>query len=141
MFGIDFSEILVIFAVALVVLGPQRLPKLAATVGRWLGRARAMARQFREQLEQEASRVQDSVDINAQRSASGHPYPGYSAPPPGPQAANPTAADHVPPSAAPAGADPAPVGTENVQPPANGTAPEASSAPEHERTYTLADAG
>jgi sec-independent protein translocase protein TatB len=72
MFGIDFSEILVIFVIALVVLGPERLPKLASTIGRWLGRARGMARQFREQLEQEASRlqhetksVQDSIDLNA----------------------------------------------------------------------------
>ena len=72
MFGIDFSEILVIFVIALVVLGPERLPKLAATIGRWLGRARSMARQFREQLEQEANRLQhetksvhDSIDLKA----------------------------------------------------------------------------
>src|SRR5215469_7619517 len=89
MFGSDFSEILVIFVIALVVLGPERLPKLAATVGRWIGRARSMARQFREQLEQEASRLQtetkglhdeakglhDSLDLNAAtRSAQDHPY-------------------------------------------------------------------
>lgn len=63
MFGIDFSEILVIFGIALVVLGPERLPKLAATIGRWIGRARAMARQFREQLEQEANAVHHGVDL------------------------------------------------------------------------------
>lgn len=78
MFGIDFSEILVIFAIALVVLGPEKLPKLAATVGRWLGRARMMARQFRDQLEQEANRVHDSVDLNAYRSQ-GRPHPGHGA--------------------------------------------------------------
>jgi Tat protein translocase TatB subunit len=43
-----------IFGIALLVLGPARLPKLAADIGRWLGRARAMARQLRAQLEQEA---------------------------------------------------------------------------------------
>ena len=80
MFGIDFSEILVILVIALVVLGPEKLPKLAQTIGRWLGRARAMARQFREQLEQEASRIQDAtrvpegVDLNAQQTAASHPY-------------------------------------------------------------------
>ena len=37
MFGIDFSEILVIFGIALVVLGPEKLPKLAHTIGRWVG--------------------------------------------------------------------------------------------------------
>jgi sec-independent protein translocase protein TatB len=54
MFEVGFSEMVVIFALALVVLGPQRLPGLVAQVGRWAGRARAMARQFREQLETEA---------------------------------------------------------------------------------------
>jgi sec-independent protein translocase protein TatB len=63
MFGIDFSEILVIFGIALVVLGPEKLPRLARTVGRWVGRARAMARQFREQREQEADALQHSVDL------------------------------------------------------------------------------
>jgi sec-independent protein translocase protein TatB len=63
MFGIDFSEILVIFGIALVVLGPEKLPRLAATIGRWIGRARAMARQFREQLEQEAETIKRNVDV------------------------------------------------------------------------------
>jgi Tat protein translocase TatB subunit len=53
MFEVGFTEILLIFAIALLVLGPARLPKLAADVGRWAGRARSMARQLRTQLEQE----------------------------------------------------------------------------------------
>jgi Tat protein translocase TatB subunit len=53
MFEVGFTEIVLIFAIALLVLGPSRLPKLAADVGRWAGRARAMARQLRTQLEQE----------------------------------------------------------------------------------------
>jgi sec-independent protein translocase protein TatB len=69
MFGIDFSEILVIFAIALVVLGPEKLPRVAATVGRWVGRARAMARQFREQLEQESEALRRQTDIREQHSA------------------------------------------------------------------------
>ena len=55
MLDIGFSEILLIFALALVVLGPEKLPKVAAQVGRWIGRARGMARQFREQLEEEVN--------------------------------------------------------------------------------------
>jgi len=54
MFEVGFTEIALIFAIALLVLGPARLPKLAADLGRWAGRARAMARQLRAQLEQEA---------------------------------------------------------------------------------------
>jgi sec-independent protein translocase protein TatB len=55
MFEVGFSELLVIFVLALIVLGPEKLPRLAAQVGRWIGRARAMAKQFREQLEEEVN--------------------------------------------------------------------------------------
>ncbi|MGH8208697.1 MAG: Sec-independent protein translocase protein TatB [Steroidobacteraceae bacterium] len=55
MFDIGFSEVLLIFVIALVVLGPEKLPRLAGQVGRWIGRARAMARQFKEQLEEEVN--------------------------------------------------------------------------------------
>ena len=79
MFGIDFSEILVIFGIALVVLGPEKLPRLARTVGRWIGRARAMARQFREQLEQESDALQRAADL---RAAPPPPPPASAAPPP-----------------------------------------------------------
>jgi len=53
MFEVGFTEILLICAIALLVLGPARLPKLVADLGRWAGRARSMARQLRTQLEQE----------------------------------------------------------------------------------------
>jgi sec-independent protein translocase protein TatB len=94
MFGIDFSEILVIFAIALVVLGPEKLPRLAASIGRWVGRARAMARQFREQLEQEAETIKRNVDLRAQQASA-----ATAAPPP--PAAPPPAAEPPPAAAAP----------------------------------------
>ena len=62
MFDIGFSEVLLIFGLALVVLGPDKLPQLARTIGRWAGRARAMARQFRDQLESEADSLK--IDLN-----------------------------------------------------------------------------
>jgi sec-independent protein translocase protein TatB len=62
MFDIGFSEILVIFILALIVLGPEKLPRVVREVGRWVGRARAMARQFQEQLE-------DEVDADRNRTA------------------------------------------------------------------------
>lgn len=61
MFEFGFFEIVLIFGLALVVLGPEKLPKLASTVGRWVGRARAMARQFQDQLEAEAESIKSSV--------------------------------------------------------------------------------
>jgi sec-independent protein translocase protein TatB len=61
MFEGRFPELLIIFVVALVVLGPHKLPQVAALVGRWLGNARAMARQFRDQLEEETQNLQRPV--------------------------------------------------------------------------------
>ena len=55
----SFSELAIIFGLALVVLGPKKLPGLVQQVGRWVGRARHMARQFREQLEQEVNAIND----------------------------------------------------------------------------------
>ena len=39
MFGVDFSELMVILVVALIVIGPERLPKVARTFGHLWGRA------------------------------------------------------------------------------------------------------
>jgi sec-independent protein translocase protein TatB len=55
MLDVGFSEILLTSAIALIVLGPERLPKVARQVGNWMGRARAMARQLTEQLEREVN--------------------------------------------------------------------------------------
>ena len=55
MFEVGFTEIILILGIALLVLGPEKLPKLANQVGRWAGRARAMARQLRQQLDDEVS--------------------------------------------------------------------------------------
>src|ERR1700740_747882 len=55
MLDFGFSEVLLTSAIALVVLGPERLPKVARQVGNWMGRARLMARQLSEQLEREVN--------------------------------------------------------------------------------------
>ncbi|XZG70869.1 Sec-independent protein translocase protein TatB [Chitinibacteraceae bacterium HSL-7] len=53
MFDIGFSELLVIGLVALLVLGPERLPKAARTFGALLGRARRMVMNVRADLDRE----------------------------------------------------------------------------------------
>lgn len=95
MFEVGFTELLLIFALALVVLGPEKLPRVANQVGRWIGRARAMARQFREQLEDETI-LEDTPPRKPAAAASDTPPPA---------AATPTAA--TPTAAAPASATPA----------------------------------
>jgi sec-independent protein translocase protein TatB len=54
MFEIGFSELVVCFLVALVVLGPEKLPKLARTVGRWTGQAKGYLRNLTTELERES---------------------------------------------------------------------------------------
>ena len=39
MFDVGFWELLLIFGVGLMILGPERMPRVAAQVGRWIGRA------------------------------------------------------------------------------------------------------
>lgn len=53
MFDVGFWELLVIGLIALVVLGPERLPELARTVGLWMGRARAAFYSVRQEVERE----------------------------------------------------------------------------------------
>jgi sec-independent protein translocase protein TatB len=55
MFDVGFQELALIFGVSLVVLGPKRLPGLVSKVGRWVGKARTMARDFQQQLESEVN--------------------------------------------------------------------------------------
>ncbi|MEM7278342.1 MAG: Sec-independent protein translocase protein TatB [Pseudomonadota bacterium] len=53
MFDVGFLELLIIFVIGLLVLGPERLPKVAAKVGNWVGQARRMTRNLKYQLEDE----------------------------------------------------------------------------------------
>jgi sec-independent protein translocase protein TatB len=99
MFEVGFSELLLIFAIALIVLGPQRLPKLAQQVGRWVGRARAMARQFREQLEDEASSLERNMSIDPGIDTSLDSKPKASPPAATPPAPTPPAATDATPAA------------------------------------------
>ena len=53
MFDIGFSELLIIAVVALVVLGPERLPKAARYTGLWVRKARAQWYSVKAEFERE----------------------------------------------------------------------------------------
>ena len=80
MFEVGFTELVLIFGLALIVLGPHKLPAIAKQIGRWVGRARSMARQLREQLDQEVS-FDDERPAKPMRS----PPPTSTEPPSDPQ--------------------------------------------------------
>lgn len=65
MFGIDFSEFLVIGVVALIVLGPERLPKVARTVGHLLGRMQRYASDVKDQVKREMD-AEDFKNLHSQ---------------------------------------------------------------------------
>ena len=56
------QEIFVILLVALVVLGPSRLPELARKMGGWVAELRKAAREIRDGLEAEVSEVRKVAD-------------------------------------------------------------------------------
>ena len=53
MFDVGFSEILVIGVVALVVIGPERLPTVARTIGALLGRAQRYFNEVKSEVSRE----------------------------------------------------------------------------------------
>ena len=59
MSGVGFWELILIFLIGLVVLGPERLPRVAQQLGTWLGQARRMTRMMRRQLEEELNFEQE----------------------------------------------------------------------------------
>ena len=65
MFDLSWSHILLLVVVALVVVGPKDLPKLMRTVGRWLGKARSMADQFRKSFD-EMTREAELQELRAE---------------------------------------------------------------------------
>ncbi len=51
MFGLGFAEILVILAVVLLVVGPEKMPELARTLGKGMFQLRKAADEFREEVQ------------------------------------------------------------------------------------------
>ena len=53
MFDAGFAEVMVIAVIALLVIGPERLPEVAAKVGGWIGKAKAFVSSTKADIERE----------------------------------------------------------------------------------------
>ncbi len=62
MFGLGMPEILMILAIALIVIGPKKLPDLAKTLGRAMGEFKRSAQDFKQSIDVETT-VKDITDI------------------------------------------------------------------------------
>jgi len=83
MFDFSFGELALISAVALVVLGPERLPKVARSVGEWAGKAQRYVSQVKadinreieiaelQKLQEQARDVARSIETSVQEGVSG----------------------------------------------------------------------
>ena len=66
MFDIGFWELLLIAIVALLVVGPERLPKLVREVGMWIGHAKASFQSIRREISRELDEQELREALNEQ---------------------------------------------------------------------------
>jgi sec-independent protein translocase protein TatB len=66
MFDIGFLELVIVGIIALLVLGPERLPVAARTVGKWVGRARRMTSQFTKEIDRQIELDELRAELKAQ---------------------------------------------------------------------------
>ncbi|MEN1928766.1 Sec-independent protein translocase protein TatB [Luteimonas sp. MJ204] len=69
MFDLGFTELVLVALVALVVLGPERLPKAARFAGLWVRRARAQWYSVKSELERELAADELKQNLDAARTA------------------------------------------------------------------------
>ena len=75
MFDVGFSELLVIAVVALLVLGPERLPKAARFAGLWVRRARAQWNSVKAEFERDLADAAQALGAEHQHHDHQHDQP------------------------------------------------------------------
>ena len=72
MFDLGFLEIFICGVIALLVLGPERLPGAARAAGHWIGKARRMTRQFSEELDRQVKAEEIRERLRQEKSEIGY---------------------------------------------------------------------
>jgi sec-independent protein translocase protein TatB len=72
MFDISFTELMVIGVIALIVIGPERLPKVARTAGQWVGKLNRFVSQVKQDVDrdmrlEELRKMQQEMKDTAQK--------------------------------------------------------------------------
>lgn len=69
MFNFSFSELALIGAIALIVLGPERLPHAARTAGLWAGKLKRLMSQMQQELTNQLNADELKAQVDEQRQA------------------------------------------------------------------------
>ena len=67
MFDVGFVELMVLGVLGLLILGPERLPGVAKTIGSWIGKARHMSRTLQRQIQTELAFEEERLARKAAR--------------------------------------------------------------------------
>ncbi len=65
MFGIGFSELLLILVIALIVIGPQKLPELARSLARGIAEFKRAASEIKENLNRDDLETEEQTIIDS----------------------------------------------------------------------------
>jgi len=80
MFDIGFQELILLLGLGLMVLGPERLPRVVKQLGGWIGKARRMARtitaQIQDQIDDADVDIESIIDPDKQNTPASYNRPG-----------------------------------------------------------------
>ena len=75
MFGIGTTEILIVLVIALLLLGPKEIPKIARTIGRGMRELERAKDELKESIEFEAEKDDADSEKSAQKEKDDDPEP------------------------------------------------------------------
>ena len=78
MFGIGFPELIVILVLALVIIGPKKLPELGRSIGKGLAELRRMSEDLKGTIEEDLHPKENPPDPPAPDPSGTSPFPSHS---------------------------------------------------------------